>query len=55
MKGSLRLLLGFLLVASAVGADDAAPISAILWYAFFGLLIMWWGVQAMKSVDNSSK
>ena len=55
MKGSLRLLLGFLLVASAVGADDAAPLSAVLWYAFFGLLIMWWGVQAMKSVDNSSK
>jgi hypothetical protein len=55
MKGSLRLLLGFLLVFSAVGADDAAPISAVLWYAFFGLLIMWWGVQAMKSVDNSSK
>ena len=55
MKGSLRLLLGFVLVASAVGADDAAPISAILWYAFFGLLIMWWGVEAMKSVDNSSK
>jgi hypothetical protein len=55
MKGSLRLLLGFLLVSSAVGADDAAPISAILWYAFFGLLIMWWGVQAMKSVDNSTK
>jgi hypothetical protein len=55
MKGSLRMLLGFLLVFSAVGADDAAPISAILWYAFFGLLIMWWGVQAMKSVDNSSK
>ena len=55
MKGSLRLLLGFLLVASAVGADDAAPISAILWYAFFGLLIMWWGVEAMKTVDNSAK
>jgi hypothetical protein len=55
MKGSLRMLLGFLLVASAVGADDAAPISAILWYAFFGLLIMWWGVQAMKTVDNSAK
>ena len=55
MKGSLRLLLGFVLVASAVGADDAAPISAILWYAFFGLLIMWWGVQAMKSVDNSTE
>ena len=55
MKGPLRLLLGFLLVASAVGADDAARISAILWYAFFGLLIMWWGVQAMKSVDNTTK
>ena len=55
MTGSLRLLLGFLLVFSAVGADDAAPISAVLWYAFFGLLIMWWGVQAMKSVDNSTK
>ena len=55
MKGSLRFLLGFLLVASAVGANDAAPISAILWYAFFGLLIMWWGVQAMKSVDKSNK
>ena len=55
MKGSLRFLLGFLLVASAVGADDAAPISAVLWYAFFGLLIMWWGVQAMKTVDNSAK
>jgi hypothetical protein len=55
MKGSLRFLLGFLLVASAVGADDAAPISAILWYAFFGLLIMWWGVEAMKTVDNSAK
>ena len=55
MKGSLRLLLGFVLVASAVGADDAAPLSAVLWYAFFGLLIMWWGVQAMKSVDNSTK
>ena len=55
MKGSLRLLLGFLLVASAVGADDAAPLSAVLWYAFFGLLIMWWGVEAMKLVDNSNK
>ena len=55
MKGSLRLLLGFLLVASALGADDAAPLSAVLWYAFFGLLIMWWGVEAMKSVDNSNK
>ena len=55
MKGSLRLLLGFLLVASSVGADDAAPLSAVLWYAFFGLLIMWWGVEAMKSVDNSNK
>ena len=55
MKGSLRLLLGFLLVFSAVGANDAAPLSAVLWYAFFGLLIMWWGVEAMKSVDNSTK
>ena len=55
MKGSLRFLLGFLLVSSAVGADDGAPISAILWYAFFGLLIMWWGVEAMKTVDNSAK
>ena len=55
MKGSLRLLLGFVLVASAVSADDAAPISAVLWYAFFGLLIMWWGVQAMKLVDKTSK
>ena len=55
MKGSLRMLLGFLLVFSAVGADDAAPLSAVLWYAFFGLLIMWWGVEAMKTVDNSNK
>lgn len=55
MTGSLRMLLGFVLVASAVGADDAAPLSAVLWYAFFGLLIMWWGVQAMKSVDKSNK
>ena len=55
MKGSLRFLLGFVLVASAVGADDAAPLSAVLWYAFYGLLIMWWGVEAMKSVDNSNK
>ncbi len=52
---SIFAILGFVLVSCAVAAVDAASLSAVLWYAFFGLLIMWWGVEAMKSVDKTNK
>jgi hypothetical protein len=50
MKGSLRMLVGFALVFGAVGAGDGASFAAVALCSIIGLLIMWWGIEAMKSL-----
>jgi hypothetical protein len=48
MRGSIRALVGFLIVFGAVGADDSAPLYLIVGIAVIGLAIMASGVSAMK-------
>jgi hypothetical protein len=51
--GSIRFIFGLILTMGAVGASDEASISSILFYAFFGIVIMASGVQAMNKSNNS--
>ncbi len=51
MKGSIRAVLGFLIVFGAVGTLDADPSSSLLLQtgiAIVGLLVMYSGVRAMN-------
>jgi hypothetical protein len=51
MKGTFRLLIGFLIAAGAVGTLDINPDADLLTQAalaFFGLAIAAWGVSAIK-------
>jgi hypothetical protein len=50
--GFIRFVFGLILTMSAVGASDEASISSILFYAFFGIVIMANGVQAMKAANE---
>lgn len=52
MKGSLRMLVGFALVFGAAGADDGASLAAVALVSIIGLIIMWWGIEAMKSFSK---
>lgn len=52
MKGSLRMLVGLALVFGAAGASDGASLAAIALVSIIGLIIMWWGTEAMKSISN---
>lgn len=51
--GFIRFIVGLIMTMSAVGANDNASISSILFFAFFGLVFMASGVEAMKKVDKS--
>jgi hypothetical protein len=51
MKGSIRLIVGFLITYGAVGQSDFDPSTPILQttlIAAIGLAIMYWGVRGMK-------
>lgn len=51
MTGSIRLVVGFLVVLGAVGQLDFDPTASLLYTtitAVVGLVIMGWGVLAMK-------
>lgn len=55
MKGSIRTLVGFFIVAGAVGTLDADMTASVLVQgavAAVGLFIMWSGVRAIK--ENQS-
>jgi hypothetical protein len=54
MKGSIRLIVGLLIVYGAVGQSDfdpSTPALQTLLVASLGIGIMFWGVRAMKK-DN---
>jgi hypothetical protein len=51
MKGSIRAIVGFLIVFGAVGGLDADPSNSVLLatsLAIVGLLLMYSGVRAMN-------
>lgn len=48
MKGSIRFILGLIMVMMAVGADDDAAIGMVLLVASIGLMVMKSGVDAMN-------
>lgn len=52
MKGSIRAILGFLVVFGSVGgmdnATDAALFGVLLPSAIVGCALMYWGVSAMS-------
>ena len=55
MKGSIRAIVGFLIVFGAVGGLDADPSSSVLLatsLAVGGLLLMYSGVRAMNRGIN---
>ena len=49
--GFIRFFFGIICCMAAVGASDEASISSILFFAFFGLVSMASGVQAMKVAE----
>jgi hypothetical protein len=52
MKGTIRMMVGFLIAMGAVGTIDADPFASLIsntLIAFLGIIIMAWGVAAMKS------
>lgn len=53
MKGSIRIIVGFLIAFGAVGTMDYDPTASVLVQtaiAGLGLAIMAWGVRAMERV-----
>jgi hypothetical protein len=50
--GFIRFVFGIILTMSAVGASDEASLSSILFFGFFGIVIMASGVQAMNKANN---
>ena len=53
MKGSLRILIGFLITYGAVGSldfDPTADVVVAILLASVGLLILFSGVQALKGI-----
>lgn len=53
MKGSLRVLIGFLIIYGAVGTLDMDPTAdelLALFFAFVGLAIMLSGVMALRKI-----
>ena len=51
MKGSIRIMTGFLVMFGAVGTMDYDPNSDLLvqtGLAMLGAVIAWWGVRAMN-------
>jgi hypothetical protein len=55
MKGTIRTLLGFIIVLGAAGACDIEPVLElweILSYSVFGLVLMSSGVAAMNKQGN---
>lgn len=55
MKGSIRMLLGFLVTFGAVGTMDYDPNANVLLQtalAFAGLAVMWNGVRAMEKQNG---
>jgi hypothetical protein len=50
--GFIRFVFGLVLTMSAVGASDEASISSILFFAFFGLVFLASGVEAMRKAND---
>jgi hypothetical protein len=50
--GFIRFVFGLILAMSAVGASDEASLSSILFFGFFGIVIMASGVQAMRVAND---
>ena len=55
MKGSIRVLVGFLIVLGAAGSDcdgacmeNALSLSEIMLYSLLGMSLIVWGGNAMK-------
>jgi hypothetical protein len=56
MKGSIRIIVGFLIAYGAVGTMDYDPNADVLVQtaiAFAGLGVMWFGVRAMGKQNGS--
>lgn len=53
MPGTIRFILGLIMVMSAAGADDNAAIGMIILVAATGLMVMKSGVDAMA--DNEDR
>lgn len=52
MKGSIRFILGFIMIFGAVGAVENSPyISGIvpLFWGTLGFVMMYWGVTTMRT------
>lgn len=52
MPGTIRFLLGLIMVMSAAGADDNAAIGMIILVAATGLMVMKSGVDAMNANED---
>jgi hypothetical protein len=50
--GFIRFVFGIILTMSAVGASDEASLSSILFFGFFGIVIMASGVKAMNAARD---
>jgi hypothetical protein len=50
--GFIRFVFGLILAMAAVGASDEASLSSILFFGFFGIVIMASGVSAMKAANE---
>jgi hypothetical protein len=48
MKGSIRFILGLLIVLASVGASDDTATTYIISGAAIGLLLMWSGSVALR-------
>lgn len=52
MPGTIRFILGLIMVMSAAGADDNAAIGMIILVAATGLMVMKSGVDAMNANED---
>lgn len=52
MPGTIRFILGLIMVGFAVGADEGAAIGMILLVAATGLMVMKSGVDAMRANED---
>lgn len=52
MKGSIRFILGLVILMGVVGADINAPIVTLIVFAFIGCIIMLSGALALGRGEN---
>lgn len=50
--GFIRFIVGLVILMGAAGADEGASISSILFFAFFGIMFMHSGIEAMKKAAS---